>query len=322
MKFKLQKSILTTLCISSFLAACGGGGDDNPAPPKYTRNDIARTAGAGIAVHLITGARTAFLPNFFGAMIQSLAADTGGSRTLPLTCTSGSGSLQLSKATPHVGLTVGDALKLTFNNCMSDLGTVNGSATLTLRNTVAPVTTPDFNAQFDAVMSLFSIKVSNATLSTTDTYEGTASIQTVSANSLNSITSNFTIPSGKTLTLRADTAGSLVTLEYLSATSMSVSDTRSPNSGTRKVDGTVRISTGPDTRTLAIKGLTPVAGTVSSGAISLFTPTSGVIDTTDVGANIATSATLSGINTQVSGDTDRDGSKDMTFTALTSSLPM
>ncbi len=205
---------------------------------------------------------------------------------------------------------MGDEIVFNYNKCVTSKFTLSGTAKVTLRANVQPSATGDLNTNFDVLLTLFSIATSTAF----DIFDGTANMKSSSTGSLNTITNEFTVPAGQTLTFATSTSR----FDYLGGTSYSETDSVAPNSVSSRLDGTLRIQQTLETRNYSIKTLSPLVGTFSSAGA--FTPTSGVIESTHVERNLATSTTISGINAQVSGDTDQNGSKDLTFTELTSSL--
>lgn len=310
----LNQTIISGMCIA-FLSACGGGGDSSgatpqPQPQKFSMEDVQDVVETGFGLLEATSLDTTYLIGHLGGAIQSLAADAGGSRVLPRTCASGTGSAQVNKLTAHVGLTVGDELTLTYGKCSLNGALLDGTVRLTVRAAVSPSTT-DINATYDASTTLFSITEGGVAR----TFSGVAAIRLTTAGSFNSVTSTLAVPAGQTF---AFTRNGELRVEYQGGTSYFGTETSSPNSASRRLDGTVRIQDGTAAGTFSVKTPTVLAGTLASNGY--LKPTSGVLEVTDVGANLSTSTTVSGINAQVSGDTDRNGSRDLSFTALVATL--
>ncbi len=317
----VNKTIITGMCIA-FLSACGGGGGDSPsttpvqsASPSQIFSDeqeqVNEFVAAGLVLQTLAPSDTAYLMGFLGTIIQGLAADTGGNLVKSMTCGSGTGSLEVNKVTPHTGLTVGDKLSLTFAKCTIGPDIVDGALTLILRAEVSPST--DIDVSYDASMTLFSITTGGVET----TFNGPARISTTMKESFNSIKAALSVPLGPSF-FKVVKKG-MWEVVYSPGDSFSATESGSPNSASRQMEATVLFADADSyAHTFNIRTPSPLVGTINSSG--LFIPTSGVLVVIDLASNLFTSTTVSGINAQVSADSDHNGTRDLNFTVLVSTL--
>ena len=196
---------------------------------------------------------------------------------------------------------------------------VNGVARLTAQSTIVPAIGGNFAVSFEANMTGFSYTSDSKTAR----YDGVANVVFGMTGGGNSTGLNFAIPAGKSFSTLitpyvAGKAMTAVSIEYGAGTTFAGSDAVTPNSASRKLDGSIVMSTGgAASLPLAISTRSTLSGTTTTG---LFVPTSGVIATKATDENIATSTTVSGVRATVSGDTDGDGSLDLVFDSSWSAL--
>jgi hypothetical protein len=292
------------------LAACGGGGDSPPLA-KYSQTDIKNVAALGVLTTAITGDKVGFDLGFFAGFLQGLSTDTGGSRTVTnASCVingSGGGTLTttITKSAVHTGLIAGDQVTLTAVNCTvgGTSQTINGTAALTAQSTVVSTVSGTFKLSYQADLSNFSVKTS---ASTTNAIGVINAVYELTGN--NSVAQSFTVPAGHAFAASVATGSNLFVMSYDAATTFASTDVISPNSASRKLDGTLTAGTTAATVPLVVATPTALSGTTTSG---LFVATSGAINTKS--NDLPTSITFSGNTATVSGDTDGNGSLDLTF---------
>ena len=294
------------------MSGCGGGGgDDSAAPPlpKHSQEEVINVAKTGVWMNAVAGKKLVAAPAFFGGFLQAMGSDVTPGGTAPAPCRTGTGTTRINKLSPHVGLLTGDEATLTYNQC--DLGgiVVNGTAKLTLKANVVDSTSYDINTYFDAVLTSFATTYQNAT----DTLTGAATMRLTFTNSLSSMTLNIAVPPAQTLALDTLVSGSPLRVEYAAGATFANNESATPDTVSRKLDSTLRLQYRGLTENYNIK--TPIALSGTSIAFN-----SGTVESQSIEGNLATSTTISGINAQISGDTDQNGSKDLTVTVLASSL--
>jgi hypothetical protein len=315
--FKVGASLLMALVLS----ACGGGGDAGSPEPangtKYTQDDIKSVAAAGLvpATFILTdnGAGIGVL----GGFLVSRTSQTGGS-TGPVveSCVvngNGHGSLTYSvtKSAFRTGFAAGDQVVVTFNDCDRGGGIVNnGTATFTATNNLANLSTASFDYGVDVRMTNFSARYRSSLA----TFDGVATLITKFLSSNLSLTQKLAVPAGQTLRVTLNNQ----VLEYAGGASVSIALVSIPNSATTRLDGDVKVTNAG--KTVALSASTPITLSGSTNAAGQFLATSGTIAVKDTARNIATSTTVSGNNTSVSGDTDGNGSLDLTFSTTWLSL--
>jgi hypothetical protein len=313
------KAIGSTITIAALTACGGGGGDSGGSTVKYTQADIKNTATLGVLTSVVSGDKVGAAMAFLGGVIQGFSTDPGGSRSVPAaSCASGGaggGSLTASvtKTAVRTGLAVGDSISYTFANCVfgSSGLTFNGTVKLTAQTEAINLDSANYQVSYQAGMTGFSMKSGT----TTANFGGTANVvSSLTSNTTSSGT--FTVPTGQTFSAVV-TGGSSgpFSMDFAAGTTFTGTEVSSPNTATRKLDGTVNVGTTGAAVPLVITTPAALSGTTTSG---LFVGTFGVVNTK--ASNLATSVSISGTNASVSGDTDGNGSLDLVFSTTWTAL--
>jgi hypothetical protein len=300
---------------SSLLAACGGGGDSAPTPTTsssttpYTQAQIQSTASLGALTLLSSDSDAKDVMSFADAILSSTSSIGGGS-TLPDTaaCTSG-GSLTASvtKSGSRTGYASGDQLLVTFSNCNFGNGLViNGAIRTTAQGTISNLGS-SYDIRYNASLTNFSLRTSTLTTTLTGS---------IDVNSSNTV-SAFTVPANQNLTSTIVTGSTTTSTSYRAGTTMRSVDTASPNTASRKLDGTVVISAAGSQLNFDVATPTAFSGTTSSGR---FVPNTGSMTFRQSGGGINASISVSGNTVTVSGDTDGNGTQDLSFTTTWTAL--
>lgn len=313
--FKVSASLVAVAA----LTACGGGGGDSSAP-KYSQGDVKNIAQLGPLTAVVTGDKVTLGLSLLGVHLQSFSAETGGSRTLPTaTCAvngagGGTFTTTLNKSAVRTGLIAGDSITTVYSNC--DFGgsgmVINGTSKLTAQSSVVNLSDDNYQVNYQAELTGFSIKRSGITTNLNGITNATST-----SVSRNSYTDSFSVPAGRSFSANLlGGSGGPFTMTFAAGTTFTGTDVSSPNSASRKIDGTVSISVGSTSGSAIITTPTVLSGTLNASGV--FIATSGVI-TTKVD-DLATSATVSGNTVTVSGDSDRNGSLDLVFSTSWTSL--
>lgn len=280
-----------------------------PPPTKSTQAELKQVAALGVLVTLATGASSGQDLAFLNAVFEGLSADVGGSRIVDLPCTAGAASVSIVKSASRTGLVAGDGATFTYDRCdVAGSGYVlSGKVTATAQSAVLPAVGGSFSVEYAAVMTGLSATYSNVTRA----YDGVLNISSGVTGST-TYSTRFAVPAGQPFTILFTGVGTPLSYIYSAETTFVGIDNVTSKSGMRKLDGsvTVRLANSP-ILPLAISTPTNLTGTTSS--TNVFTATAGTINTTSAAQNIATSTIISGANATVSGDTDKNGSLDLTF---------
>jgi len=315
------KIVATSIAIAT-LSACGGGGDASSPPSRFTQADVKGVATLGAQAIEETGQGAALGFAYWGGWVEAMAYDSGGSRSSDASgmCTTGTARVEVVKSAIRTGLATGDQVTLAADNCaVAGAGiVVSGVVKLTAQETIVAPSGGDFTLRFSADATGFSY--TNASQSVQ--LNGVANTVIAFSGGGNTTALSVAVPDGHSLSalLTAYQAGKAlpaISVEYGAGTTFDVSDTSTPNSATRKLNGVVVMSAAGASMRLAISTPSALLGTTSTG---LFVPSSGVINTTTTDENLATSTTVSGVRASVSGDSDRDGSLDLVFDSSWSAL--
>lgn len=296
------------LASTLLLAACGGGGDSTPAPAsagttRLTQTDIQTTASLG-ALTLLGADSDAKTVMAFGDSLLNGTSTVGGGSTLPgLEACTGGGTLtsSVTKSASRVGYAAGDQLLVTFSNCSLSGLVFNGSMRLTAQGTISNVGS-SYDIRYVATLTNWSIRSS----SLTTTISGSMDI-----NSSNTV-SAFTVPANQSLSsTNTTTSSGTATTSYRAGTAVRSVDTASPNTASRSLTGSVVVATGGTQLTFDVATPTAFSGTTSNGR---FLPNTGTMTFRQSGGGLNASVSVSGNTVTVSGDTDGNGTQDLSFT--------
>jgi len=311
--FKNALSLLPLLA----LAACGGGGSSDAGPPNSvpamnsTQTELQQLAALGVATLSTThGLTQQDLPYLSGA-VANLGSDVGGTRVLSITsCSAGTATISVVKSASRTGLVAGDQATFTYDRC--NIGgnglLLNGKVVVTAQGAVTPASGGNFSVNYAAVMTGFSTTFNGVTR----TYDGALSISSSVVNAT-TYSTRFAVPAGQRFTSLLTGPAAPMSFSYGPETTFVSVDNVISKSATRKLDGNFNIR-GTNTPILPLLISTPTALTGTTSNTNIFTATAGTINTTSTTQNVATSTTVNGANATVSGDTDKNGSLDLTFT--------
>lgn len=281
-----------------------------PTVAKYTQADVKNVALLGALTQVITATEVGSLLGFVSGLVQGTAEVTGGSTVLTAVACKVGGSFNFTttKATERTGLAVGDQLAVSFVNCdVGDDLVLNGALTAVTKSDTANLPASDYRVAFDLSATSFVMTFRGSP----STFDGTISGEHIVA-AKNSFTAAFTVPAGPSFTAVVGDATSALTYSYAEGTTFKSVDVISPNSASRQLDGQVSVKTATTSATpLTISTPAALAGTLTSGR---FIATTGSTYTKATNMNLATSVSVSGTTTTVSGDTDSNNTMDLVFT--------
>jgi hypothetical protein len=312
--FKFTVSVMA----AAALTACGGGGGGGGDSPRYSQADVKNVAILGASSLVLTGDRVGLILFFFGDLLQGISTDAGGSRSGSATSCAGSGggsgtvAFNLTKSAVRTGLAAGDQLAYTFSNCSFSTGglVLNGTVVLTAQTAASNLNVNTYQVGYRVAATNFSTASGGTTTAVSGTFDANSAL-----SGGNTDTQRFTVATGQSLTANIRTGSSVVSIAYSPTTTFVSTDTASPNSATRKLDGPLTMATTAGSAAVDVTTPTTLAGNTSSGA---FVATSGQVTakTTD----LATSTSISGNTVTVSGDSDRNGSLDLVFSTTWTGL--
>lgn len=308
--------VTAVVAFATALAACGGGGDSGSASTspgstpnapstsvKYTQADAQAVAAKGANAILFTGTRVGIALGFLGGIVaNSSHINSGNVPTTTVTCAGGGGyTYSFTKSAVRTGFVAGDQLVFNYNNCTASGVTVNGTTVLTLQNAVSAASFSDYDVVYEAKLTNFTVRA----LSISTTLNGTGNVGSRLV-ALNSTTQKLSVPAGQSLKAESNGGG----VEYKSGSSLSLTEVTTPQSAQYELKGDVVLT--KDGKTTALQISTPVAvkGIYPN---QRFEPTSGTLTSRDTTLRLTTSTTLAGTSASVSGDSDDNGSMDLSF---------
>jgi hypothetical protein len=306
---------LSTLVVSSFLlAACGGGGggDSAPAPAaagsaRLTQSDIQTTARLGALTLLTSDLDAKLLASVGGESFISLSTFSSAStspRSAP--CTNGGTlSVSVTKSATRVGFAAGDQLLIGYSNCNLSGTVLNGSMRLTALGTISSVGSI-YDIRYAATLTNWSIRTTSTT-----TFSGNADI-----NYSNTVTA-MTVPANQSLSISFTGSSGTSTTTHRAGTSTRSVDTASPNTASRSLNGSLIFTNNAGQFNLDVSTVTAFTGTTSSGR---FVPNTGTMTLRQSGNGSNASVSVSGNMVTVGGDTDGNGTQDLSFTTTWTAL--
>ncbi|XVJ70252.1 MAG: hypothetical protein HEQ39_11815 [Rhizobacter sp.] len=246
----------------------------------------------------------------FGDSLLKGESTRASSSRLPAVaaCDSGTFLFSVTKSGSRLGLDAGDSLLIIFSNCSFSGLVFNGSMRLTAQGNISNVSSA-YNIRYLATMTNWSVR--NGSLTTTTS--GNMDI-----NSSNTAIA-FTVPTNQSVTSASTVSSGTVTSIYRAGTTALSVDTISPNTASRKLDGTVVVSTSSGQLTFDVATPTAFAGTTSGGR---FEPNTGAMTFRQPGGTSNASISISGNTATVSGDTDGNGTPDLSFTTTWAALTL
>jgi hypothetical protein len=314
------------------ITACGGGGDDGVTPSaaaptatsstgpiaiaptvvtKYTEADVRKTAQMAALAKTLDGTvlmeRLAVLPGYvYGASI-----DAGGSRTLPtMSCTnlggrSGTISSNFTKSATRSGLAVGDTLTLFLNNCDfgPDIGIYNGTARMTARATISLNSLTTFTIALRADLTELTSIADGMTSKFNGSVDMDVEISPISA------TFKFAVPADQTMVAEVGSSTGSYKLAHAQGTTFTRKQFLSVT--TDKLDGAITMTVNGDSRSVTVETPTALSGSLSTDSFALFVPTAGEFNIKS--GDLSTSVSVNGNTVTVRGDSDGNGSLDLSF---------
>ena len=214
----------------------------------------------------------------FGDALLNGTSTTAGGSTLPgVEVCSGGGTLtsSVSKSGSRVSDATGDQLLVSFSNCSLSGLVFNGSMRLTAQGTISNVGST-YNIRYIATLTNWSVRSSSLTTTMGGNMDINSS-KTVSA---------FTVPANQSLSVTNTVSSGTATTSYRAGTTARSVDTESPNTASRKLDGTVVVSTSSGQLAFDVATPTAFAGTTSSGR---FAPNTGVMTFRQSGGTLTAS---------------------------------
>ena len=313
MSRSMNAATLTCLCAATAtLTGCGGGGDDPPAPPPaaaYTQADVLLIAQLGALTASISQMRVPDAVAYFGGFLAAASTNNGGTTSIDAACPGGGTQAStVTKSAVRAGFATGDSIRTTYASCVVEGITFNGTVTLTLRAPIANLSLADFRVDYGAEMTGFSMQQGN--LATVHNGRIDAISELDNANVL---TSTFQVPANATY----GNASGGFSMQFLAGATFAETRTASTSSGTLAMNANVSINTSATPIPLQISTGPALTGPLTSAVLD---PTGGTLNTKDTTLNLATSTVFSGSTATVSGDTDQNGSLDLTFASSWSAL--
>ena len=186
--------------------------------------------------------------------------------------------------------------------------TANGSAVLTLKNSVASASLSNYDIAYEARLTNFSVRylTSNATLS------GTANLNSRFVSSTGMV-QKLSVPAGQTL--KGDS--SFGSIEYQGGSEFTDMEFPNPAPSQYALKGEVVFTKSGKATALLIATPAPLTGKAVN---SQFEPSAGTVTARDTAMKLSTSVTLSGTAASISGDGDDNGTMDLSANTTWGSL--
>jgi hypothetical protein len=324
------------------LTACGGGGDDpapapvatqtpaptpapspTPAPAtgtKFTKAQVLEVAQLGTLVGVLTEQRGLFMVDFQVGTLIGFSGLAGGSTSDNVSCAAGGSAVRTAaRAASRTGLAAGDSLTVAYSNCASQSTVngavqtvvINGTVKMTAENDMANLAVADHDVRYTTTMTNFSLKINTAAAAV---FNGVLTAGRLASNG-NVATTSFAVPTGGAFSFTV----SDLSVRFEPTAKAVFVRTASDNGGSLSLDGATITNTAgaPAPLTLTFKTVTPLAGNAAKGYV---VPITGSVNVTDPSKTLATSVAYSGTVATVSGDTDKDGTLDLTFSSTWAEL--
>lgn len=311
---RLAMSFVAVAGVAAFATACGGG-DDAPAPPPagpaFTQTDVLTVAKLGASTTLLTYLNSAPLVGFHAGFLEGFSTDNGGASSRTVACTGGGSVVAtVTKTATRVGFAVGDSVLLDYASCVFAPFTFTGTARMTAQSNIANLTPGAYSLSFRLDMT--NLRFSQGTI--TYTHNGALNVtDTLSNNGANVIADAQVV--GQYASGDAN-----LTLAYANGSTMRFGETAgSPSTGSLGINADTTVTTSAGATRVTLATTAPLAGPLTAGGL-LVAPTSGTLNATSPALPLATSITVNGANATVLGDTNRDGTLDLTINTTWAAL--
>ena len=201
-------------------------------------------------------------------------------------------------------------MRFNFINCRLGTSaiTFNGNAAFTAQSLIAGLSSTSYDMAFRATFDDYSVSLNNSPLRFSGVIIGTSKLDGVTTNY------GFTVPAGEFFSVN----GAGLTTRYLSSVNFSMSNTTTPNTFSRRLNGDITLQTTGTPVALTLQVTTALSGTRSASGTTV--PTSGSFTTRNTGMNLLTSASINGAVVSVSGDSDSNGTLDLVFSTTWAAL--
>jgi hypothetical protein len=312
-------SVAALICVA--LIGCGGGGDDgggSPAPSTtvVTRSDIETFFRVGVqSSDLISLYEQDKLP-FFAGFLIGVSNTTGGSTSpASIACTAGGNvTANITKTGVYQGLNANDSATLSFNNCSftGQPTTYNGSAVVTSLNGARGLDNTGVNAT-NLQFRLASTNLSLARGSLRVVHNG--SVNTTYNSSASSLSFDVTALTAHSYAAFSPATASTASFTTTASTGSRVVSTSSNAMLSLGYTGRTTASTSSGSVVIDISTPTTITGTRNASS-GLLVPVAGVMNVTETIIPVATRGTFSPRSLTISGDTDRNGTLDLTFATI------
>ena len=283
---------------------------------RFTQADMQTNTALGATNQILAGNYTSVLLGFFVPLLQDLSNEVSGIGNLgQRSCVinnQGSGTFTLfaNKSGVRLGLAPGDTMRFNFINCRLGTSaiTFNGNAAFTAQSLIAGLSSTSYDMAFRATFDDYSVSLNNSPLRFSGVIIGTSKLDGVTTNY------GFTVPAGEFFSVN----GAGLTTRYLSSVNFSMSNTTTPNTFSRRLNGDITLQTTGTPVALTLQVTTALSGTRSASGTTV--PTSGSFTTRNTGMNLLTSASINGAVVSVSGDSDSNGTLDLVFSTTWAAL--
>jgi hypothetical protein len=285
----------------------------------YTKEDVRVVAALGASTSIVTANEVSNVLTFVGGFVQSTSSSASGSSSVPAgtACAkSGTFGSRITKSMVRTGFAVGDSIALDFVDCDFDTGVVfHGTLSIVMKSDASSLAAGDYRIAPKLIANAFETRFPT----TTTKFNGTVDTEYIVADASNSSTISFNVPAAEFFDVTRNPTGSALKLSYALGTTFKAVDVVNPNSASRKLDGQVDVSTATTNATpLTIATPSALVGTIDSSGN--FVATTGAMLTKATNMNLATSVSVSGTTTTVSGDTDKNSTMDLVFTTTWQAL--
>jgi hypothetical protein len=311
---RLLTVFAATAALVGPLASCGGGDSSTPAPAPavpappavvYTQAQITTSAKLAASTATIINGSMPVPLSLAAGIVYGAASSTAGSQTINgARCDTGTFDTTTVKAAARSGFAAGDRVNVVFNACQI---TVDG-VTTTTNGAVSVTVSADtrFNGETAPYDIPFQVNFTNfaSTIASTSTvFNGGGNAR---VNSSTTFLASLAVPAGGNLSARTGT----LTLTYGAGFAFTATDGGSGSTGSLRVDGPVNAAvSGVGGVPLVLATPTALTGVTNSSGV--ITPTAGELRLNQPAPALTILPGAS--STTVRGDTNGDGSLDLSF---------